>query len=245
MSKFGLINEINVNDPQSWQGKVFLTLDIDWAHDDVIENTIDLLENADAKATWFVTHKTKVIDRLRENPNFELGIHPNFNFLLELNDNNGHSGENVVDRVLELVPEATSVRSHSLTQSSRLMDIFARKGMTHDVNSFIPFSSGITLKPWEIWNKMIKVPFLWEDDLVCHQGLINTPIKNTFRQESICVYDFHPIHIFLNTESMERYELTRPLHRDPQALKAEVFPGDDGQIGVADHLTDLLGLMEQ
>lgn len=81
---FGNIGEIDLENPGSYQ-KIFLTFDIDWASDEVLEYCIDIVEKANIKATWFVTHETPLLGRLRANPNFELGIHPNFNPLLEGN----------------------------------------------------------------------------------------------------------------------------------------------------------------
>ena len=119
---------------------LYLTFDIDWACDEVLADTIDLVEQADIYATWFVTHDTPLLKRLRDNPKFELGIHPNFNNILAGRPDpaNGMSAEETVDRLLSLVPEAKSVRSHSMTQSSVLLKLFLDKGLTHDCNHFIP-----------------------------------------------------------------------------------------------------------
>ena len=67
-----LVQEITLNDPTSWNGNIYLTFDIDWASDEVLGYTIDLLESFNARATFFVTHDTQLLKRLRENPNFEL-----------------------------------------------------------------------------------------------------------------------------------------------------------------------------
>ena len=144
---FDCISQIHPDDPSTWENKNFITFDIDWAHNDVMSDTIDLMERFDIAATWFVTHDTPLLKRLRANPKFELGIHPNFNFLLAGDPRNGATAEEVVDRLLEIVPEAKVVRSHSTTQSSRLLEIFEKKGLTHDCNHFIPEQAVIKLKP--------------------------------------------------------------------------------------------------
>lgn len=216
-NSFSTISSINLDDSQSWQDPLFITLDIDWCHDDVLSYSINLLEQADASATWFVTHDTPLLERLRTNPKFELGIHPNFNFLLQGDGRNGRDAEEVVDRVLEIVPEATSVRSHSMTQSSVLLNLFYQKGLRYDCNDFIPFQENFQLRPYRIWNNLIKVPYSWEDDIAC--------IKNehclemiTNRVEGLNVFDFHPIHIFLNTNDLSVYESTRDIHNLPDKL---------------------------
>ena len=75
------ISSTNLSDPTSWSSKQFLTFDLDWAHDDVILDTVGLLETHGVGATWFVSHDTPVISQLRKNSEFERGIHPNFNRL--------------------------------------------------------------------------------------------------------------------------------------------------------------------
>ena len=82
MNKFGLISEIDVDEPNSWQDRIFITLDIDWANDLVLKDTIDIISQYGARATFFTTHDTPLNSLLCSNEDFELGIHPNFNFLL-------------------------------------------------------------------------------------------------------------------------------------------------------------------
>jgi len=223
------ISSLTSDDPASWSGKVFLTFDVDWAHDDVILDTIDLLEAADLSATWFITHDTPVLARLRQNPKFELGIHPNFNWLLAGDICNGKDPKEVVSWMMDLVPEAKCVRSHSMMQSSGLLDVFASAGLTHDVNHFIPASVGAELRPWTLWNGMTRVPYFWEDDIACiyeSKGRNEPTVTDAARTgQGVKVFDFHPIHIFLNTEDLQRYERTRPIHQNPPALLEQRCPG--------------------
>ena len=74
MRPFGLISDIRVNDPGTWENKIFITTDIDWACDGVIEYCDDFFSQFKCKVTWFVTHETPLIDTLRKNKNYELGI---------------------------------------------------------------------------------------------------------------------------------------------------------------------------
>ena len=67
---FQSICRIDFNRPETWEGRIFLTFDIDWATDEVLSDTIDLVEAAQVCATWFVTHDTPVLARLRDNPAF-------------------------------------------------------------------------------------------------------------------------------------------------------------------------------
>ena len=236
--RFGKVRDVRVEDPSTWLSEIYLTLDIDWACDEIILDSIRLIEKAGVAATWFVTHETPVLERLRENPRFELGIHPNFNFLLDGDPRNGANAEEVIDRLLAIVPDAKSVRSHSMMQSTNILQIFVERGLTHDSNHFIPEQSALSLEPWVLWNGLVKVPYFWEDDAVCLFPQ-NTPVLELVRRAGLKVFDFHPIHVFLNTEHMGRYERTRPLHRNPLELSEHRCEG----VGTRTRLETLLGLV--
>jgi hypothetical protein len=226
---FATISSLNSSDHNTWTGKIFLTFDLDWANDEVILDTIKILEIAEVSATWFVTHDTPLLRRLRQNPKFELGIHPNFNYLLAGDSRNGKDSKEIIDRMMNLVPEAKCVRSHSMMQSSVLLDIFAAVGLTHDVNHFIPASIGLELRPWILWNGMTRVPYFWEDDVTCiynSKGMREPSIKDVVRSgDGVKVFDFHPIHIFLNTECISRYERTRKIHQYATTLLHQRYQG--------------------
>ncbi|AEP09346.1 polysaccharide deacetylase WbmS family protein [Micavibrio aeruginosavorus] len=238
--KFATIKSINLNNRQSWEDRLFLTFDIDWASDDVLNYTIDIVEQHDVAATWFVTHDTPVLERLRQNKKFELGIHPNFNFLLNGDFRLGSNFSEVIDRMLEIVPEATSVRSHSMTQNSNILDAFYKRGLTHDCNHFVPEQTDMILIPWLLWNDIIKVPYFWEDDVFCLYSQ-NTPLQILSFREGVKVFNFHPIHVFLNTENLDRYEGSRDHHRDINKLKSYIFDGH----GTQNNLLDLFHLAER
>ena len=244
MNQFSTISTIAIDEEISWSKKQFLTLDIDWANDNVLNYAIDLVESFDVAATWFVTHHTSILDRLRNNSKFELGIHPNFNFLLDGKHNAEESSTEVVQRLMAIVPQAKSVRSHSMTQSSVLLNLFKDVGLTHDANHFVPNHSNIKLKPWSLWNGLCRVPYSWEDDvhiLYEANGIQQQSPRDIAVSKSVGlkVFDFHPIHVFLNTESLDRYERTRPLHQNPKELIKHRYEG----YGTRNRLIELLELI--
>ncbi len=243
MSVPGTMSSIEPDDEATWQGRVFLTFDLDWANDQVLNDTIDLVEAADVPATWFVTHATAVLERLGRNPKFELGVHPNFNWLLAGDKRNGGDVQEVLENILEIVPDAKSIRCHSMTQSTGLLAAFASAGLTHDANHFIPACIGTGLRPWKLWNGMTRVPYFWEDDIFCaYQSLSQQPDigEAATTAAGLKVFDLHPIHVFLNTERLERYESTREIHQDPNLLESYRYDG----YGTRNRLLDLLSIMK-
>jgi hypothetical protein len=233
----GKISSIRVENEKSWQDKVYLTLDIDWANDGVLNHVIDLVEESGVEATWFVTHETPLLERLRKNQLFELGIHPNFNFLVNGNFIKGKNLEDVVDRMLEIVPEAKSVASHSLTQSSLLLEIFADRGLTHDRNTFIPFYANVELKPWILPNGIIKTPFFWGDDEFLFGNSDLVLLHELIHKQGLRSFLFHPIHIFLNSENVFRYTEARKCLNDFVTLKNII---NQNKFGTGDFFKSLL-----
>lgn len=215
--KTAKISEINPLRRESWEEKWFFTLDIDWAIDEVVHEAIDLVEKLGISATWFVTHSTAALKRIRANDKFELGIHPNFNHLLAGELTNSCSASDVLKKIMEIVPEAKAVRSHSLTYSSRLVELFVAEGLTHDVNYMVPWRAGISLVPWTYENGIIRAPYTFDDYLNLYD--FSTPNWASF--SGLRIVNFHPVHLALNPDSLERYELTRPVHTDAKALRQQ------------------------
>jgi len=241
--QFEHIKNVDVNNRETWEDKIFLTFDIDWASDEVITFTLDIIERYDVKATFFITHNTRLLQRMRENPNIELGIHPNFNLLLNGNISQGKNLHEVIEQCLKIVPDAVSVRSHSMVQSTPILDAFVKYGLRFEVNHFIPLNANIEMIPWLLWNKLIKVPYFWEDDICCAYSLNgwmdgwNIPLHLSYK--GIKVFDFHPIHIFLNTDELNRYEMARKCFDSPEKLAEYRYPGN----GIKTQFDTLIGIV--
>ena len=141
-----------------------MTFDLDWAPDFVINYVSRILIDNRIRATFFVTHSSQAVDFLaRHSDLFELGIHPNF----LPNSTQGNIEENILKHCLELVPDAKSMRTHSLVQSTPLLGrIMTQTYIVCDVSLYLPHAPLVS--PVEYWwqNRMLlRIPFIWEDDL--------------------------------------------------------------------------------
>ena len=208
---------------------IFITIDTDWASDEVLEYTIDMLEENNVKATFFFTHETALLNRLYNSSLFEIGIHPNFQYIL-----NGISEfanmRQALDAIMKVVPMAVSVRSHCLVQSSPLLELFFQSGLRYDVNLFLPWYSSMVLKPFTLPNGLTRVPFFWEDDIQCttSQRPQGWDANQMLKSKGLKIFNFHPIHLFLNTENIKRYEQAKIYHNDFEKLKEFRFLGESG-----------------
>lgn len=183
----------------------FLTFDIDWAPDFVIDYVADVLVENRVKATWFVTHQSEAVERLREQTElFELGIHPN----ALPGSTHGKTEDEVLKHILEIVPQAVSMRTHGLYQSSYWLWKASREyGVQIDVSLFLPRTAGLT--PHKLsWNgsSIWRVPYFWEDDTEMFEDEPIWSVSDArLNLHGLKVFDFHPIHIALNTNRFEHY----------------------------------------
>jgi hypothetical protein len=184
-----------------------LSVDIDWAPDYMIDYMAQAYTEAGVKCTWFVTHASEAVDRLRSNPLFELGIHPNF----FSGSSHGATEDEIIRHVLQLVPGAKSVRMHALFQSSRLLYKLRHDyGLEVDSSLFVPqtphlkphtFGFSPTVSP------LVRLPYFWEDDVECLLPVRNWDIQTPgFHFEGMKIFNFHPMYVGLNADTLEGYE---------------------------------------
>lgn len=133
--------------------KIGITFDIDWAPTEVLEYVVNLLQEYQVKATFFATDNSDFLKSL-DKTYYEIGIHPNFMGDGEYNK--------IIEDLKAIYPEAIGVRSHSLLESSHILQLFLNNGLKYDMNTFIPLREG--LYPFMRLNKLVRIPYYWEDD---------------------------------------------------------------------------------
>ena len=222
--------------------QVAITFDLDWAPDWCIELCRDICASHSVPCTFFVTHPNSVTPELMSDPNFEVGIHPNF--LPE--STQGSSHEAVLDYCIDIVPDARSMRMHSLFQSSPLLSLVSIKypQVETDVSLFLPFHDNLQpVMKYEQDRSMTRLPYYWEDD--------NAAVDPTWRWDSppppsngLKIFDFHPVLVALNIDDLKPYQQLklklgrRPLH---DAAPEDVIGVANRGTGVADFIKNLLG----
>ena len=221
-------------------GDIAVTIDVDWAPDEVIDHTARLLIERGTPATWFVTHTSAAIDRLRERPDlFELGIHPNF----MPGSTHGSTDEDVLAHCLELVPDAISMRSHSLLCSTPLLALVLDTTPLR-VDSSLLLMHATGLAPFTFtWNgrTLVRVPLVWEDDLVMEELPRSWSVDARWLDEpGLKVFDFHPIHVYLNSSEMSPYWKLRTESPVRTATEAALRPYVSSEPGTGTFFVELL-----
>lgn len=191
-----------------------ITLDIDWAPDYAIDFAAKLLIEAQVRATWFVTHDSPAVERLRQHPHlFELGIHPNF----LPGTTHGQTESDILRHCMGFVPQARVVRTHGLVQTSNLLEkIIDETPVTVDVSLFLPHAAALepVVYYWEDGKRLVRLPYMWEDDFeMVRPDSIWDLGQMVDRGTGLMIMDFHPIHVFLNSVTLSTYRSVRALGR--------------------------------
>lgn len=194
--------------------QIYITVDVDWAIDPVMEYCLVLFDELDINTTINITHETKLLNRMKQK--HELGIHPNFNFLLNGQVAKYSNYQDAIAKVKDIVPTAVTVRSHACVSGSQIRYAFAENNLKYELNTMIIPSKGQCIYPWKLAD-MWQVPYIFEDDVFA-----TWDDKRAYWFDSdwemVRVLNFHPIHIFLNTESLDRYNTARPYLQDIDRL---------------------------
>jgi hypothetical protein len=184
---------------------VLITLDVDWAPDFAIDFAANLLADAGVRATWFATHPSAALGRLLTRGDlFEVGIHPNF----APGSSHGRTPRQVLAHCLRLVPDARAMRTHSMIQSTPLLDVvLAETPIVAELSVFLPYASGVRPVSYTLHGRTLyRLPFVWEDDYEYGQAAPSwdpAPLLEAGR--GLTIFNFHPIHVFLNSCSGEPY----------------------------------------
>jgi hypothetical protein len=183
-----------------------ITFDIDWAPDWCIERCVEILDRFGVKATFFATHASPALEEIkRRRERFEVGLHPNFH----PGSTHGSETSAVIEHCLEFAADARAMRTHGLMQWSNLFALLANSfpQIETDVSTFLPgqqsyrgsyfFLDGMSAP-------VTKLAYRWEDDIAAALPSYDWSALPVL-VDGLNIFNFHPIHVGLNMETMSRY----------------------------------------
>jgi hypothetical protein len=202
-----------------------ITVDVDWAPDWCIRAVSDILIEKGVRSTWFITHACETVKELYRNDLFELGIHPNF----QEGSTHGRTPEQVMEHMLGIVPGARTVRPHGLVQSTALYRLMVDKfGIRNDSALFLPLTP--SLRPHQVFlsssgKGLLRFPYFWEDDVEMYSPRPSFTLGDRkYKVKGMKIFDFHVIHILLNSLKMETYEKCRAGRSVPELRPKDISP---------------------
>ena len=220
-------------------GKIILSFDMDWAEDFVIKDTYRLIEKYNIPFTFFLTHDSDFLANIFSNKKKQIsfGLHPNFDRLLNGSNSQEKNSKEVLTNIMKIYPNCKFIRSHAATKSGRLSKLFFENGFEIESNIVLHNRKQIPL-PWIDFTGIMQACITWEDDhwltLNYNEGLC----ENLILKDSLNIFCFHPIHIYLNSPNIDYYNETREFHRNEKELINLRFKG----YGIRSILKQILSL---
>lgn len=223
---------------------VIISLDMDWAPDFILESTAKFLEDTGIKSTWFVTHDSEFVQYMATRPDlFELGIHPNF----FSGSTHGEDVQEILNHLLKIVPGAVSVRTHGLYQYSGLIKrMCVEYGLKIDSSIFLPFTSNIRTHQFEYGEGhntskyIMRAPYFWGDySAISRLEGIGRPDSKLLSEPGLKIFNFHPIHVGLNSSSLAPYEKLKKIGRIIELNSSDIASCIDKEYGVSEFLSEL------
>lgn len=189
------------------------SFDIDWAPEHVLEDFRNLLKQLPCASTVFFTHESDECAAISALKNVETGLHPNFK--------GSKCYENTLGELQKKFPNARGVRNHDLFYSSSLLKIFYEKNIAYFSNDLMFLHED--LRPCYDWSGLVRLPYYWEDDVhsVYFSGEFKpAALANTAHEQGMRIFNFHPIHLYLNTRDFSDYLRVKEAVKDPSKAKS-------------------------
>jgi len=192
---------------------IILTFDTDWVPQCLLERTLAVLEDANAKATIFCTGAYD----LGTSGLFEAGLHPNF----LPGSTQGETPEETLRWLLSIYPDAVGSRSHKYCWYSEIRGLLTSHGLLYDCSLLL-----IQQRCLQVYDHLglRRVATWWSDNVHLHRAAHS----HRFAPEGVDspglkVLDFHPIHVALNTPNLEWYRnAVRKLPPVPELTESEI-----------------------
>lgn len=218
-------NNIMLDIKKDLSNLVCLTIDVEWASPEVLQDIITLLDERELRATFFCTHADINLD------GHERAIHPNFrrngDTIQKLNQEMGGDTLNhytdkmvyeyVVRHTKTFCPTAVGVRAHSLFYDSELLPIYRQAGIEYDSSHSLPLASGLC----PIWKEhdILEMPIYYVDHIDLIKQMSGFRLEGLrMEQPGMKVFDFHPNMIFLNATTEDDYLKSKPYYHDFKKL---------------------------
>ena len=174
---------------------ICLTFDLDWAGEDSIKLTYDIIEKFGFKTTFFVTHPSKfILDKIKRKE-IDAGIHPNF----LKNSSQGHNLKEVLEYCTKLIPDANSFRCHKYFDNNDITELLHNNGFKYDSNLCTNLEC---IDPFVHRSGLIRFPIYFEDGAyLLHGNTLNFKEfqPSIFKKSGLYVFNFHPMHMIINT----------------------------------------------
>lgn len=176
---------------------LLVTVDIDWACESAIEDTLDFLMNQNIVPTVFVTHRSPRVEAsLNE---IEVGLHPYF----DPSSSHGSSIPEVVEHVMNLPHNLPAFRCHRFAHCNSSLQAMVEAGMLISSNVCTDLE---IVPPFKDRFGLLEIPIFLEDGgyLWRKRPLeVNQILREKMAGQGLKVMIIHPMHFAINTPDFD------------------------------------------
>lgn len=172
---------------------LIVTVDIDWACEPAIEETLDFLKDKNILPTIFSTHHSSRVEASMSE--IEIGLHPYF----DLNSSQGSCITEVVKYVMDLPHNLPAYRCHRFASCNVSRQAMAEAGLLISSNVCTDLE---IISPFKDRFGLLEVPIFLEDGGYLwqkHPLEIKQPLMEKIVSNEIKVITIHPMHFAINT----------------------------------------------
>lgn len=198
---------------------IVITIDVEWAHPEILADVVRLLDERGVRATFFCTHEGIDVK------GHERALHPNFRrsrnpSALQVDpaatDREFYSA--VLSRCRSFCPEAAGVRAHSLISDSELLEVYGDAGLQYDSSYMLPLTPG--LEPFWKGDGILELPIYYMDHWDLREQATRFKLESlALGEPGLKIFDFHPNLIFMNSASEKDYLEMKPHFHDPAWIR--------------------------
>lgn len=172
---------------------LIVTVDLDWACEPAIEETLAYLDKLSIVPTIFVTHPSPCIEASLKR--LEVGLHPYFG----ADSSHGNTLEKAVDHVMALPHNIPAYRCHRFASCNSSKELMAGRGMRLSSNVCTDLQQ---VPPFRDRFGLLEVPIFLEDGGYLwrkHKLEMNPFLEHALACPGIKVIIIHPMHFVINT----------------------------------------------
>lgn len=223
---------------------VCLTIDVEWAHPEVLADLTDNISARGLRATLFCTHPGV------QGGTHERALHPNFRrngdtmrWINQAHPDAVHWPESrlydlVIRHTKSFCPEAVGTRSHSLFYESDLLPVYQEHGLRYDSSVFLPLMPNIVPVKREFG--VVQLPIYYMDHWDLMQNATGFTVSGLrLETPGLKVFDFHPNMVYANTRTNADYLDDKVDYSNPSKLAARRRTGRGARslfLDLLDHL---------
>lgn len=189
--------------------ELIITIDLDWACEAAIEETLAFFDQYSIKPTIFTTHNSSIVESVIND--IEVGLHPYF-----ANDSShGTTIIEVVKHVMDLPHNIPAFRCHRFANCNLSNQAMLDAGMILSSNVCTDLE---VVSPFKNRFDLLEVPIFMEDGGYLwrnHPLEITYELKSKIKKDSAKVILIHPMHFVLNTPNFKyMYDIKQSVSRN-------------------------------